>query len=72
MNFKDSNARGLMNFCKNIKPLMLKLHEASKPVTLTQAEMHQISEFYLETVDVLYAQPLDGSDIIDELLSNVS
>lgn len=49
----NTNSRGLINFCRNIQPLMLKLHNAKKPITLTQAEMHQISQFYLEVMDTI-------------------
>ena len=58
----NPNIRDLLNFSKNVRPLMLKLHKATKPLTLTPEEMSRISNFYLEVADMLSRIEDEGED----------
>jgi hypothetical protein len=42
---KNQEFEGLKNFTRNIKPVILKIKDGKK---LTQSELNQIKEFYLE------------------------
>jgi hypothetical protein len=58
---EQTKEQGLKNFAENIRPIMRKLHDATriggtgKPVKLTLSEQDNILQFYLEVTYYLYS-----------------
>jgi hypothetical protein len=53
---EQTQLQGLKNYSRNIKDLMLTMHNNKKPIRLSTQDQSLIVEYYLEVVDYLAKQ----------------